>query len=306
VRDTGIGADIAVVMTLLRVRPATRAEAKRLQGLPPDIDSVIDRLIARGVLEEHAGEFSYRSPDATVADASRDLAGLLAELPELRGAWQRGAGDDALLMEFVHGHEEQWRAWARDAATSPPRDPLNLYPSLDMLRELIAPEVAEAMAPYLPGIERVRAVLPASAVVAEADRQVVQLMQRAGFQIRLARTIESWVYSDAGVLCAVPVVWGEHPPTSIMIARDPTLRALVAAYAEQVWERAVDFDRPRADWADVLEKLAVGLSDRAIAAAQGVSVRTVERRIADAMEHYGVRTRFELGAAWSLEQVDEG
>ena len=66
------------------------------------------------------------------------------------------------------------------------------------------------------------------------------------------------------------------------------------------------YRQPRPEWQDVLRLLALGLSDRAIASAHGTSQRTVERRIAEAMAHYGVGTRFELGVAWSVEQPDEG
>jgi DNA-binding NarL/FixJ family response regulator len=45
--------------------------------------------------------------------------------------------------------------------------------------------------------------------------------------------------------------------------------------------------------------LALGMSDHAIATAQGTSVRTVQRRVSDAMAHYRVSSRFELGVAWA-------
>ena len=50
--------------------------------------------------------------------------------------------------------------------------------------------------------------------------------------------------------------------------------------------------------------LALGMSDGAIATAQGTSVRTVQRRVAEAMEHYRVGSRFELGVAWAALAED--
>ena len=38
-----------------------------------------------------------------------------------------------------------------------------------------------------------------------------------------------------------------------------------------------------------------------IATAQGTSVRTVQRRVAEAMAHYRVGSRFELGVAWAAD-----
>ena len=153
---------------------------------------------------------------------------------------------------------------------------------------------------------RARAVVPASAVVTDEDRAVMDALAAAGLRLRLARRVESWLYSDPSVLCALPVVWGEHPPISTMIVRDPAIRALTAAYAEGVWSSAARYREPRPEWHDVLRLLALGMSDRAIATAQGTSLRTVERRIAEAMAHHGVGTRFELGMAWSAKQIDEG
>ena len=133
----------------------------------------------------------------------------------------------------------------------------------------------------------------------------MSLLTEAGMNLRLARNVDTWLYSDPEVLCALPVVWGEHPPTSIMIVRDPAIRAVPAAYAELVWAGAVPYREPVPEWLDVLRMLSLGMTDRDIAAAHNTSQRTVERRIAEAMAHYRVATRFELGMAWSAEQTQK-
>jgi hypothetical protein len=297
---------LRLLATLLRSRPATRAELREIRNLPADrVDGVLDQLVRAGFVEVDGERLTYRPPDLVVEQQARALAETVALLPELGREWHRGAGPSATLdVELVHGHEEQWRAWARHAALTPPIAPLNLYPTLDVLRDVIAPELTAAITPYRKDLGA-RAVVPASAVVTDADRAVLDVLVAAGMRLRLARRVESWLYSDPEVLCALPVVWAEHPPTSIMIVRDAAIRALTAAYAELVWSSAEPYRLPRPDWHDVLRLLALGMSDRAIATAQGTSQRTVERRIAEAMAHYGVGTRFELGMAWSAKQVDE-
>ncbi|GIF22359.1 hypothetical protein BJ973_002680 [Actinoplanes tereljensis] len=301
-------AALRLLATLLRSRPATRAELRKLRARPDDADRLLDQLIRAGFIgEEDDGRLSYRSPDRVVEEQARGLADLVGLLPELSREWRQGTGDRTTLdVELVHGHEEQWRAWARHAALTPPRAPLNLYPSLDVLGDLIVPELPEVTRPYPDGMGNARAILPASVVVTAEDRRIVDGMVAAGMRVRLARHVATWLYSDPEVLCALPVVWGEHPPTSIMICHDPAVRALAAAYAEGVWISALPYRQPRPEWPDVLRMLALGLSDRAIATAHGTSQRTVERRIAEAMAHYGVGTRFELGMTWSAKQVDEG
>ena len=47
---------------------------------------------------------------------------------------------------------------------------------------------------------------------------------------------------------------------------------------------------------DLLNMLLLGLTDAAVGAALRISVRTVQRRVADLMETAGVTTRVQLGA----------
>ncbi|MFF5291071.1 helix-turn-helix transcriptional regulator [Paractinoplanes globisporus] len=300
-------AAVRLLATLLRSRPASRAALHDIRALPAGADGLLDQLIRAGFVAESADGLTYPSPDRAVEEQAQTLAALVGLLPELSREWRQGTAQRTTLdIELVHGHEEQWRAWARHAALTPPRAPLNLYPTLDVLTDLIVPELSDAARPYPDGMGNARAVLPASVVVTEADRRVVDGLAAAGMRIRLARHVDTWLYSDPDVLCALPVVWGEHPPTSIMIVHDPAVRALTAAYGEMVWGAAEPYREPRPEWHDVLRLLALGLSDRAIATAHGTSQRTVERRIAEAMAHYGVGTRFELGMAWSAKEPDEG
>jgi len=298
-------AALRLLATMLRSRPATRTELRDLRGLPvEDLDQALYDLVRNGFVEIDGDRLAYHAPDRAIESQARALADLVALLPELNREWRQGDAPSITLdVDVVHGHEEQWRAWSRHAAITPPKAPLNLYPTLDVLRDVIAPGLGEAVTPYQENMRRARAVIPASVVTTADDRAVIDLLAAAGMQVRLARHLDSWVYSDPEVLCALPVIWGEHPPISIMIIREPAIRALTAAYAEQVWAAAVPYCVPQPEWHDVLRLLALGMSDRAIATAQNTSLRTVERRIAEAMAHYRVGTRFELGMAWAAEQA---
>ncbi len=278
---------IRLLTTLLRTRPATVAE---LRAIAPEAEHLVDQL--DGFVHRDGDRLTYSDP-AQVAGALGDLVGLL---PQLGRDWARGGSSGAIEIELVHGVEEQWKAWARWAATHPPRAPFNVYPGMAGLANVLAPGMEDAVAPYP---IRARAILPASAVLTDADRAVVDTLARSQMEVRLANRADSWFYSDPGVLWALPVVWGEYPPTSVVIGTDPVIGALVAALAESMWSSARPYGDPRPDWDDVLRLLGHGLPDKAIATALGVSQRTVERRIAEAMAHHGVGTRFELGAAWA-------
>ncbi len=293
---------LRVLATVLRVRPRTVTELRSIRGIPVErLDGILSRFAAAGFVVIDGDRLEVRSPDHVLEMQATALADLTALFPALSEEWQRGATPEGRLdVELVHGHEEQWLAWARHAAVTPPRAPLNLYPNLEVLRDVIVPDVERVVADYRSGL-RARAVVVGAAVVTAEDRLVVETLSRAGMEVRLARALDSWVYADPGVLSALPVIWGEHPPTSIMIIRDPAITAVVSAYAELIWAGATPYAEPTPEWADVLRMLALGLSDSAIASAQGTSLRTVQRRVAEAMSHYAVDSRFELGAAWAFD-----
>jgi hypothetical protein len=234
-----------------------------------------------------------------VVAALREQADRIAALPRILEdeARERTGG---LAVDVIHGSEAQWSAWARYAQQTPPRAPLNLYPSLDVVRSIV-PELAAAVAPYA-GEVRFRAVVGADAVIEDADRETLGRLVAAGVEVRLSASVPSWAYIDAGVLAAVPLTWGEHPPASIVVIRDAAISTALGALAEPVWAAAQPADAVLADPGNTLRLLALGLSDAAVAAAQSSSRRTVQRRIAEAMARYGVGSRFELGVAWAADQ----
>jgi len=80
---------------------------------------------------------------------------------------------------------------------------------------------------------------------------------------------------------------------------------LVVAMFEQAWRDAPRLFADRAEVVepveepvdrDLLKLLQLGLTDAAAGAQLGISVRTVQRRVAELMELAGVATRIQLGA----------
>jgi hypothetical protein len=234
-----------------------------------------------------------------VVAALREQADRVAALPRiLEDEVRERTGE--LAVDVIHGSEAQWSAWARYAQQTPPRAPLNLYPSLDVVRSIV-PELAAAVAPHA-GKARFRAVVGADAVIEAADRETLGQLVASGVEVRLNASVPSWAYIDAGVLAAVPLTWGEHPPASIVVIRDAAISTALGALAEPIWAAAQPADAVLADPGNTLRLLALGLSDAAVATAQSSSRRTVQRRIAEAMARYGVGSRFELGVAWAADQ----
>ncbi|MEO6533468.1 MAG: helix-turn-helix transcriptional regulator [Pseudolysinimonas sp.] len=302
-----------VLSTIYRVRPRTLAELRALQGLPHDrLPALLRRLDAAGLIVLHGDTIEALSPDRAMATATehvvtseleglRALAVSAAALSALTRDWEVGSSPDdtAPWAEFVHGHEAQWKAWPRYAVTHPPRDPVNLYPDLSLLRDVMVATMTEEEKRLVAGAS-LRGVFPRSVLAAADDRAFLDELRGLGTRIRIIDEVPSWVYADRGLLCALPLDWGEHPPSSIAIVTHPSITEIVSLYVESIWERAVDYPLGGGDgWAPVLRLLERGLSDAAIAQSLDISPRTVHRRIAEAMARFDVNSRFELGAAWA-------
>lgn len=301
-----------LLSTIYRVRPRSRDELSALQGLPHDrVPELLERLDAAGLIALDGNAIEALSPDHAMATATeqlvtseldglRALATSAAALSALTRDWEVGSSPDdtAPWAEFVHGHEAQWKAWPRYAVTHPPRNPVNLYPDLSLLREVMVATMTEEEKRLVTKAS-LRGVFPRSVLASQENRDFLDEMRRLGTRIRIADEVPSWVYADRGLLCALPLDWAEHPPSSIAIVTHPAITEVVSLYIESVWDKAVDYPLRDDGWQPVLRLLERGLSDAAIAQSLDISPRTVHRRISEAMERFDAHSRFELGAAWA-------
>jgi sugar-specific transcriptional regulator TrmB len=105
----------------------------------------------------------------------------------------------------------------------------------------------------------------------------------------------------------IPLDLKQPESPALLVRSSPLLDALRLLY-EQIWDRAapVSFAHESdpsgsstgevpGDSADLVRLLAAGLGDKVIARELGISVRTLERRIAGLMGGLDARTRFQLG-----------
>ena len=301
-----------LLSTIYRVRPRTMDELRALQGLPQDrLPELLDRLDAAGLIAIDGDSIEALSPDHAMTTATehviasemeglRALAVSTAALSALTRDWEVGSSPDdtAPWAEFVHGHEAQWKAWPRYAVTHPPRNPVNLYPDLSILRDVMVATMTEEEK-RLVAKASLRGVFPRSVLADPQDRAFLDELRRLGTRIRIIDEVPSWVYADRGLLCALPLDWAEHPPSSIAIVTHPSITEIVSLYVESIWDKAVDYPLVDSGWEPVMRLLERGLSDAAIAQSLDISPRTVHRRISEAMEHFDAHSRFELGVAWS-------
>ncbi|MBM7829398.1 DNA-binding Lrp family transcriptional regulator [Agromyces cerinus] len=96
---------------------------------------------------------------------------------------------------------------------------------------------------------------------------------------------------------------GEDRSSGALLVHPSGLLDLVIAIFEEYWATSTGFistgELPGAHDAvdrDLLKLLLLGLTDAAAGAQLGISVRTVQRRVAELMETAGVSTRLQLGA----------
>jgi hypothetical protein len=308
-----------VLRNLYRVRSATVQEFSRLDSLPTArLNDILITLEQAGYIVRDGDRITPVAPDAAVAatikraadDQRASLAAstaLLDTLPLLARDWELGeAGTEySLSAEIIHGHQAQWEAWGRYALMMPPQAPICLYPDLSILKTLIAPDLGRVREET--GVSTpVRGILPAAVCADPESLPTLELLAAGGIQIRTVSRVPSLMYVDEGLYACVPVTWGEHPPNSLLIIRQPSIVAALAYVAETQWALAVPFSTEGEGWEPVLRLLAQGLSDHAIATALGTSMRTVQRRVNEAMDSLGASSRFELGVAYARYETARG
>jgi DNA-binding NarL/FixJ family response regulator len=107
--------------------------------------------------------------------------------------------------------------------------------------------------------------------------------------------VEFAVFGRSGVLLDE----GGGEESDYLLIRPRAVVDVFVILFESLWHRADPLNEGRADQRDVklLELLAVGFKDEAIARHLGLSLRTVRWRLAGLMAEHGADTRFQLGLA---------
>lgn len=307
--------DAALLELVYRGRPETVAELAAISHLDEtDVIAAIARLSASGALTVRDGKLSYPHPASlAAAQVAREVSDLrrssaealariehaMAGLPATLRHWSVGESTADLVPVLArHGPqaaEDLWYAVAqRDGGRA----------------EAVLPDVARFLhgdgdrmarfATAFAGKDSVRAILPASA---RAEPELVALAARyaeAGVEFRTLETPPSWFWIDGEVL-ALPFRWGEGWPTSVLGVRSAALAELAHELFERLWQRAETLDETVPSWTPLLRLMRQGNTLDAASHRLGINPRTGRRRVAAAMEHYGVSTLFALGAAWSGE-----
>jgi DNA-binding CsgD family transcriptional regulator/sugar-specific transcriptional regulator TrmB len=265
------------------VRALERAEmATRVPGSPPVYTACPPELALETMLHRRSEEL------ARVQSLVRELQ------DEFRGTLTATAG----IVEVVEGREQLMRYLMHLIETTKERHESLTKPPYVAGDSTVVSAVAVAIsrgvssrAVYETGMadeEVTRVVAAESAEIGESVRTVGELpMKLALFDRRVG---------------FVPLNTDDPRLGALVVHRSPLLDALVALF-ESVWLRAVPWhpgarvlagdldDRAR----QVLLLMSAGLKDESIARAMGMSRRTVQRHVTDAMDVLGARNRFQAG-----------
>jgi sugar-specific transcriptional regulator TrmB len=125
-----------------------------------------------------------------------------------------------------------------------------------------------------------------------------------GEEVRVLPTLPTRLIIADDAMALLPMrSRGEERASGALLVHPSGLLDLVMAMFEEYWATSTEFlsggelpgDHDAVD-RDLLKLLLLGLTDAAAGAQLGISVRTVQRRVAELMETAGVTTRIQLGA----------
>jgi len=201
------------------------------------------------------------------------------------------------VVDVVHGSAGAWNAWWTRAGLQDGADVSAIVPDLRPLLAIAAGDRDEQgrdlVLALASGRIRVRVILPPESRDDVRVRPVIEALSEAGIEFRTGDS-RAWYFVARDRMAVVPTTWDEPGDVDALVLSTPPAVAALGELFEHRWAAASPWG-PGADPVEqVLRALERGLDDAEVAARLGVSVRTVRRRVAEAMAASGARTRYEL------------
>lgn len=299
---------------LLAARPESRQEFEDVsEAIGWDADDAFGVLHELGVVELGGDAIRIIDPvqalsrNATAAlvnareafEEAQQALGLLSKVKSTAAGSAPGAD---MIGAVIRDHDHVWQEWWESHSRTAPVNPGVVMPDAVMLKNQVLADIDRVAADFAAGDYHMRVILDLDECVDDAGRapEWLQTLAAAGVEARGMIDPPSWFYVDDGVIGGVPLTWGQGNPAGMVMLYPSPLLTLAAAYFETLWERAAPIRVGSASaWEPVLRLLEAGSSDQQIADAVGIGLRTVRRRIAEAMDELGATTRFELGVRWA-------
>jgi DNA-binding CsgD family transcriptional regulator len=284
------GAGVVAALTgwgMAHVQPHTPADPAWLQPASPD-------LALLGVLAGHQNQLARDQEllldgHQRLADIqARSGTGMNGHFPEhLVTVVTDPAQISDLSAALVNTARKEWMTLE------------NLHTEMPLTQDFAQPPL-----PAFAGRVRCRSIYDITAMDDPVARQIIQACAEAGQQARLLPGVPMKMKLADHTTAMLPLTPTGTP--GALVIRAPVIIAALREYFELLWERATPLAPHRtaapggrlapAQQA-VLELMAEGLHDDAIARRAGVSVTTVRRHITAIMTRLGVSNRFAAGAA---------
>ena len=227
---------------------------------------------------------------------------IVEDLPGLLRHWAVGeASDDLVPVITRHGPRASEDLWYETVQ----HDSGTLHALLPEVDRFLtsSPERSMRFGRALATKDAVKVIMPTWAGDNPAAIQRMVNYRAVGVDYRLLDDPPSWFWVDGDHL-AVPFEWGEGRPTSVLGVRNAALAGMARGYFDMLWQRSTPALPAENSWTPLLVLMRQGNTLDTASRRLGINPRTGRRRIATAMEHYGVSTLFALGVAWAADPAD--
>lgn len=290
-----------------------RAWLSQATGAPPTkIDEVQRNLIELSVIErEHGPADSWRAISPRIAIAKvvtpidHDVRRYTARAETLRRRLQmlvpaHQETDDVLDRIEVIPDDEAVRALVEDEAARCTDQLIVLqtetHQPVDVSKSAVAAQER--------GV-RVRAVFQHAARYSQPTVETLEPLITAGAEVRTANTIpmQLLVFSRTACVLLVSGRGAAAGGPAGLVVRHPDLVAVLLTLFETVWTQGARYDhgQPQPDHVlnefrrSILQLLATGAKDDAVARRLGISLRTCRRHISEISRLLGASSRFQAG-----------
>jgi hypothetical protein len=298
-----------VYLALLALWRGAAADVAAAAELPEvRVRALLDSLACHRLVRAEGGQWTPLPPGAVlepmllareeaVIDVQRAIVDNRRLLDDLHEQWQHAQarrGPEA-IVRLLRGPAEIQEAYDANLRTT--RSEVLAMARPPMLRLPITVDEAE-LGVIRSGV-RWRTLYQADFLELSGAAEFTAAVAAAGEAGRVATRVPMKLMIHDRRTALVPLEATEPGlKHALLVSSSMLLEALVSLF-EVLWDAAAPLhgEEPAADAEvdPILPLLAAGLKDEAIARKLGCGVRTVRRRIADAMESLGARTRFQAG-----------